>query len=233
MGRLIVKNLSLDVPGRQLLDEIDFEAEAGECTAIVGPSGSGKTSLLNCMSGITKPTTGSVWIGETQLTALKMAKRSSFRLRHMGMIFQFGELLPELTALENVALPLRLMGTERSVAERQAAEWLKRLGLDREELHLAHPDALSGGEVQRVGVARALAHEPSLVLADEPTGSLDEENTSLIVGLLSKMAKELGATILLVTHDAAVASKADRTLRLSDGQLTLAEGMDRTGRVSP
>jgi putative ABC transport system ATP-binding protein len=138
------------------------------------------------------------------------------------MIFQFGELLPELTALENVALPLRLMGTARAKAEKQAAEWLDRLGLDRNELHSAHPDVLSGGEIQRVGVARALAHEPGLVLADEPTGALDEENTSLIVGLLSKAAKDLGAVVVIVTHDTMVASKADRAMQLRDGRLTLA-----------
>lgn len=231
MGRLAVSNLSLDVPGRRLLDNIDLAVEPGECTAVVGPSGSGKTSLLNCLCGITNPTDGSVWIDDTELTTLRVTKRSAFRLRRIGMVFQFGELLPELTALENVALPLRLMGTARNKAEKQAAEWLESLGLNRSELHSAHPDVLSGGEIQRVGVARALAHEPGLVLADEPTGALDEENTSLIVGLLSRAAKDLGAVVVVVTHDTGVASKADRAVQLRDGRLTPADRSELTGRV--
>lgn len=134
------------------------------------------------------------------------------------MVFQFGELLPELKAVENVALPLRLMGASRQKAERKAGEWMKRLGLS-EELSQAHPGTLSGGEVQRVGIARALAHEPRLMLADEPTGALDEANTEQVVGLLVRTAKELGAAVVITTHDPLAASKADRVLRLHEGKL--------------
>lgn len=219
---LKVEGLSLDVPGRRLLDAIEFTAEAGECLAVVGPSGSGKTSLLNCLSGIVMPTAGSVRVDGVELAGLKVSKRTAFRLRRIGMVFQFGELLPELTALENVALPLRLLGGSRRDAERRAAEWLDRLGLS--EKGGAHPDVLSGGETQRVGVARALAHEPSLILADEPTGALDESSSALIVGLLVGAARELGATVLVATHDPLVASKSDRVLALHGGDLTPPDG---------
>ncbi len=218
---LEVSNLSLDIPGRRLLDMLDLEVGAGECLAIMGPSGSGKTSLLNCLCGITTPSSGSVWIAGVELTALRPSKRAAFRLRHIGMVFQFGELLPELTALENVALPLRLLGSSRRDSERQAEEWLERLGLGgRGE---AHPDILSGGEIQRVGVARALAHKPLLILADEPTGALDEDNTARIAELLVGAVKELGATAIVTTHDPLVASHANRTLRLRDGLLAPAK----------
>lgn len=229
--RLEVRDLSLDMPGRRLLDDVDLAAEAGECLAVVGPSGSGKTSLLNCLCGIVMPAAGSVRVDGIELAGLGTAERTAFRLRRIGMVFQFGELLPELTALENVALPLRLLGNSRRDAERRAAEWLDRLGLG--ERGAEHPDLLSGGEVQRVGIARALAHEPSLVLADEPTGALDEANSVRIMGLLVGTAKELGATVIVVTHDPLVASKADRVLRLQDGRLTPAGGSSLPTSVQP
>lgn len=229
MGQLKVTDISLDVPGRRLLDGVNLEARAGECLAIMGPSGSGKTSLLNCLCGITKPSSGSVRIEGVELTDLSLAKRSALRLRRVGMVFQFGELLPELTALENVALPLRLMGSPRSEAERRASEWLKRVHLG--ERGGAHPDVLSGGEVQRTGIARALAHEPGLILADEPTGALDEDNSVLVMGLLIGAAKELGATVVVTTHDTQVASKTDRTLRLHEGHLKPSENSSSTRGV--
>lgn len=223
-------NLTLDVPGRRLLDGISFSAAAGECLAIVGPSGSGKTSLLNCVGGIVAPLSGSVRVGEVELTSLRAHKRSTFRLRRVGMVFQFGELLPELSAIENVALPLRFMGVSRSDAERRAAEWLERLGLDG---HAGdHPEVLSGGEVQRVAIARALASSPELILADEPTGALDEESTKKVADLLVGTAKELGAAMVVATHDPLVASKVDRALRLRDGQLTATEQRDLPMRSS-
>ncbi|WP_273844393.1 ABC transporter ATP-binding protein [Rubrobacter calidifluminis] len=228
---LEVSELSLDVPGRRLLDGVSFEAGAGECLAVVGPSGAGKTSLLNCLCGIAKPTAGSVWIEGAELSSLGPSRRAAFRLRNIGMVFQFGELLPELSALENVALPLRLMGVSRREAERRAAKWLEKLGLG--ERGGAHPDTLSGGELQRVGIARALVHEPKLVLADEPTGALDEENTGRIAALLAGTAGELGITVILVTHDPLVASKASRVLRLREGRLVPADSSDSTKEVRP
>ncbi len=220
-----MSNLTLDVPGRRLLDAISFAGAAGECLAVVGPSGSGKTSLLNCLCGIATPTVGSVRVDGVELTGLRLSKRTAFRLRRVGMVFQFGELLPEMTALENVALPLRLMGFSRNEAEHRAAEWLDRLGLDGRGG--AHPDVLSGGEVQRVGIARALAHEPCLVLADEPTGALDEANSSYIAELLVGVAKEFGATVVVATHDPLVASRADRAFRLREGRLAPANELGR------
>lgn len=225
-----VSGLALDVPGRRLLDEVGFDVGAGECLAVMGPSGSGKTSLLNCLSGIAMPTSGWVWAAGTELTALGLSRRTEFRLRHIGMVFQFGELLPELSALENVALPLRLMGTSRREAERRASGWLDRLGLDDGK---AHPETLSGGEIQRVAIARALAHEPRLVLADEPTGALDEENSLRVVELLVGAAKDLGAAVIVATHDPLVASSTDRVLRLLDGRLVANGGSSLSPEPRP
>lgn len=216
--RLEVKDLSLVMPQRRLLDSVGFTVDSGEYLALVGPSGSGKTSLLNCLCGINSPTSGSVLVNGIDLTGLRLSKRSAFRLRHIGMVFQFGELLPELSVLENVALPARLMGLHRSDAEQQASEWINLLGLD--EQRDAHPDELSGGEIQRTGIARALIHKPKLILADEPTGALDEQNTKRIAELLVEVAKESGAAVIVATHDPIVASAAERILRLRDAALT-------------
>lgn len=221
MRQLEVNELSLNVPGRRLFADISFGADAGACVAITRPSGSGKTSLLNCISGITMPDRGSVFVAGTELTRLGQAERSELRLRRIGLVFQFGELLPELNALENVALPLRLTGASRSEAHRRARRWLEHVGLgDQAE---ARPSVLSGGEVQRVGIARAMAHDPSLVLADEPTGALDEESSIRIADLLVRTVKEQGAAMVMATHDPIVASRADRVLRLHNGTL-LVEG---------
>ncbi|MEJ7762101.1 MAG: ABC transporter ATP-binding protein [Thermomicrobiales bacterium] len=217
MRRLTVSGLTMEVPGRRLLDGLDLMVGKGDCLAVMGPSGSGKTSLLNALCGITVPAAGTVILDGTDLSRLKAGARADFRLRHIGLVFQFGELLPELSVLENVSLPLRLAGTKRAEAERRAADWLDRVGLS---AHAAkHPEALSGGEVQRAGIARALCHGPGLVLADEPTGALDEVNAELVTGLLVEQAKALGAAVVIATHDLTVAARADRVLRLRDGQL--------------
>jgi ABC-type lipoprotein export system ATPase subunit len=217
LSGLDVSGLTLDIPGRVLLDGLDLTATPGECIAVMGPSGSGKTSLLNCLCGIVRPTSGSVRVCGVEISQLGESRRAHFRLRRIGMVFQFGELLPELSVLENVALPLRLMGVTRTEAECRAVDWLERLGLGARGG--AHPDVLSGGEVQRAGIARALVHAPALVLADEPTGSLDEENAGIVAGMLVGAAKDLGATVVIATHDPLVASVADRVLRLRDGRL--------------
>lgn len=230
-SQLEVRNLTLDVPGRRLLNGIGFAGRAGECLAVMGPSGSGKTSLLNCLCGIATLTAGSVQVDGVELTSLGLSKRTAFRLRRIGMVFQFGELLPELTALENVALPLRLMGFSRNEAEHRATSWIDRLGLG--EHGGSHPDVLSGGETQRAGIARALAHEPRLILADEPTGALDEANSIHIAGLLVGAAKDLGATVVVATHDPLVASRADRVFRLRDGRLAPADGSGDPVPVRP
>lgn len=222
MGSLLVHDLVLEIPGRRLLDGVEMAADAGQCLAVMGPSGSGKTSLLNCLAGITRPTAGTIRVGDVDVDRLGTAARAAFRLRRVGLVFQFGELLPELTVVENVALPLRFLKVPRLEAEGRAMALLDRLGLgDRAR---AHPDVLSGGEVQRVGIARALAHAPALVLADEPTGMLDEANAVQVTALLIGMATASGATVVVATHDPAVAAAADRVLRLHDGHLSPADG---------
>ena len=214
---LEVRDLSLSVPGRRLLDKVDLTISAGECVAVMGPSGAGKTSLLNCVSGINTPDNGVVVVGGVELSRLPVAKRSAFRLRRVGVVFQFGELLPELTARQNVALPSRLTGMGREEAEELASAWLDRFGLaDQMD---SHPDSMSGGEQQRVGLARALAHRPALLLADEPTGMLDEQNTRQVVELMVEAARELGTAVLVATHDSTVALAADRVFRVQDCSL--------------
>jgi len=211
--QLDVADLTLDVPGRRLLTEVALTVQVGECVAILGASGAGKTSLLNCVAGVQ----GSVRIDGTMLSVLSPAKRAEFRLKHIGIVFQFGELLPELSLVENVAIPLRLLGVPRREAEKRAQEKLERLGLGGQAA--AHPNSLSGGEVQRAGIARSLVHRPSLVLADEPTGMLDEVNTRLVADLLGELARESRVAVLLATHDPIVSSSAARVLRIRDGRL--------------
>jgi ABC-type lipoprotein export system ATPase subunit len=217
LKRLEVKNLALDVPARRLFSGFDFALAPGECIAIKGPSGAGKTSLLNCIAGIIPSASGSILVDGLELNGQSSSERAQFRLRNVGMVFQFGELLPELTLLENVALPLRLLNASRSVAEKRADAWLTRVGLS--ERANDRPDDLSGGEIQRVGIARALVHNPKLVLADEPTGMLDEENTRRVIDILIRSAKEQSVSTLLVTHDPLVALAADRVLSIKDSLL--------------
>lgn len=230
-GLLRAKGVSIDVDGRRLLERIDLEVEAGQSVCLIGASGVGKTSLLNCFSGLSVPDHGSVWVGETELSSLRASERAAFRLRHIGIVFQFGELLPELTAVENIALSSRLLGVRRESAMATAQSWLERFGMS--DLAEAHPANLSGGEIQRVGIARALAHSPSLVLADEPTGMLDEANTELVANLLVDTAKALPAAVVVATHDPAVATKADAVFRLRGASLTPFEPVARSEAARP
>jgi ABC-type lipoprotein export system ATPase subunit len=217
-----LRGVAVEITGRRLLEDVDLAVSAGECVAIVGPSGVGKTSLLNCIAGIAAPAAGAVVVDGVELSAMSSQARAAFRLRRMGLVFQFGELLPELTVAENVALPSRLMGMPREAAADRALPLLARFGLA--ERAGSHPQELSGGQQQLVGIARALAHEPVLVLADEPTGMLDEANTVRVADLLARTSRELGAATVVVTHDRNVASRADRVLAIRDGSLTLAGG---------
>lgn len=210
-----------------MLSGVDLEVRAGESIAVMGPSGSGKTTFLHCLCGIAAPVSGSVGVDGVDVTRLGATQRSAFRLRRVGLVFQFGELLPELTVLENVTMPLRLLGVERAESEARADGWLVRLGLD--GFGEKHPDALSGGEIQRAGIARALVHEPRLVLADEPTGALDEENAELVARLLAGAARETRAAVVIATHDPRVASAADRVLRLRDSRLVPADALEAQG----
>lgn len=215
--RLAVSDVTVAIPGRILLDHVSFTCESGTSLALTGPSGSGKTSLLNCLAGISVPQSGTVQAGEKILSKLSESNRANFRLRSIGMVFQYGELLPELTVLDNVALPLRFAGTERDVAYARAREVLELVGL--EDKLERHPDVLSGGETQRVGIARALSSKPGLILADEPTGMLDEANAEAITAMLVQISRESGATVVYATHDPKVAAAADRHLRLREGRL--------------
>jgi predicted ABC-type transport system involved in lysophospholipase L1 biosynthesis ATPase subunit len=204
-----------DSPVR-VLDDVDLSIASGETVAIVGRSGSGKSTLLHLAAGLTDPDRGEVVVAGTKLAGASATARALLRRRRIGFVFQFFHLLPALTVLENVALPLVLDG--RSDADVQAMTLLKRVGLQARASH--RPAQLSGGEMQRVAVARALVIAPSLVLADEPTGSLDAANGADVLSLLRAGVDDAGASLLLVTHDAAVAAAADRVLTLVDGQLT-------------
>ena len=200
----------------EALRGIDLEVERGEMVAIVGPSGSGKTTLLNCLSGLDAFDGGKVIVAGQDLSAMSDRARTAYRRDHMGFVFQAFNLLPVLSAVENVEIPLLLQNLNSRDSRRRALEMLETLGLAHRANH--RPDQLSGGEQQRVAVARALVHRPAVVWADEPTGNLDTEVTQVIVELLVRMNKE-GQTIVLVTHNPQVAERARRTLRMRDGRL--------------
>ncbi|MEU6327498.1 ABC transporter ATP-binding protein [Streptomyces sp. NPDC047049] len=198
------------------LDGVEFSLHPGEVVAVMGPSGSGKSTLLHCLGGIISPDSGTVRYGPHTLNALSDARRSALRRTDFGFVFQFGQLVPELTALENVALPLRLNGTKRMEAERQAREWLERLEV--EKVHGQRPGEISGGQGQRIAVARALATRPRVIFADEPTGALDSLNGERVLTLLTDAARETHAAVVLVTHEARVAAYSDREVVVRDGK---------------
>ena len=189
---------------------------AGEVVAIMGASGSGKSTLLHCLAGIIRPDSGSVTYGGADLLAITDRERSALRRSEFGFVFQFGQLVPELTCLENVALPLRLGGTRRRPAEAKAAEWLRRLEVDDVADH--RPGDVSGGQGQRVAVARALVTGPKVIFADEPTGALDSLNGEKVMRLLTAAARDTAAAVVLVTHEPRVAAYSDRELIVRDGK---------------
>lgn len=202
---------------RVVLQNAHAEFQRGEITAILGRSGSGKSTLLNLISGIDVPDGGQIWVDGQELTALSERDRTLFRRARIGFVFQFFNLIPTLTVGENVSLPLELNRIPRHRAGNKARDLLDQVGLlDRWD---SFPDKLSGGEQQRVALARALVHDPLLILADEPTGNLDEETGAQIMSLLVHLAREQNRTLLLVTHSVEAASPADRILRLSHGEL--------------
>jgi putative ABC transport system ATP-binding protein len=198
----------------------------GEILAVTGPSGSGKSTLLHCLAGIFPADSGEVWYDGRRLDALNEAERTRLRRTAFGFVFQFGNLVPELTAADNVALPLLLQRQRRRAAYRRAAQWLDRLGLG--DKGARRTGELSGGEAQRVAVARALALGPRLLFADEPTGSLDSLTGEKVMKLLTGLAREQGVTVVLVTHDARVAAYADREVMVRDGVVTAGVGEVRT-----
>ena len=189
----------------------------GEILAVMGPSGSGKSTLLHCLAGILTPDEGEVWFDGARLDTMPEAKRSDLRRDRFGFVFQFGQLVPELTAEENVALPLLLSGTRRARALAEARKWFGRLGLD--GLEHRRSGELSGGQAQRVALARGLVTEPDIIFADEPTGSLDSVSGEQVMNLLTSAAREQGATVIIVTHDARVAAYAAREVVVRDGKV--------------
>jgi len=199
------------------LRAIDLTVAAGEMVAIMGPSGSGKTTLLNCLSGLDSIDDGEILIEGTPLSQMSDRARTDYRARRMGFVFQFYNLMPVLTAAENVELPLLLARVDQGEARRRALDALALVGLGERADHV--PDALSGGERQRVTIARSLVNDPAIVWADEPTGDLDTENATEIVELMRRLNRERGLTFLIVTHDIAVGRKTDRIVRMLDGQI--------------
>ncbi|WP_329493800.1 ABC transporter ATP-binding protein [Kitasatospora herbaricolor] len=198
------------------LDDASITIAAGELVAVMGPSGSGKSTLLHCLAGITRPDRGSIDYQGRELTDMTDGELSALRRTDFGFLFQFGQLVPELSCLENVALPLRLNGMRRRAAEAQAAEWLERLEVA--DVAAKRPGEISGGQGQRVGVARALITQPKAVFADEPTGALDSLSGERVMKLLTLAARETGAAVILVTHEVRVAAYADREVVVRDGR---------------
>jgi putative ABC transport system ATP-binding protein len=199
------------------LREVELSLGRGEMVAIMGPSGCGKTTLLNCLSGLDGIDAGEIVIDGTPLSAMSDAARTDYRARHMGFVFQFYNLLPVLTAVENVELPLLIARVRPRDARRRALEALDLVGVADRAGHV--PDKLSGGERQRVTIARALVNDPAIVWADEPTGDLDSENAEEIVGLMRRLNGERGLSFLIVTHDLAVGRSTDRIVRMLDGRV--------------
>jgi putative ABC transport system ATP-binding protein len=202
---------------RVVLEAVDLSIASGQFVVLLGQSGSGKSTLLNLIGGIDNPSSGSVRIGGVDLTALDERRRTLFRRDRIGFIFQFFNLIPTLSVLENVTLPGELAGLPRAGLEAGARDLLERVGLaDRAS---AMPDRLSGGQQQRVAIARALLHRPLLILADEPTGNLDEHTGEQVLQLLIDLTRRQGRTLIMATHNAAIADRADRVLRVQEGHL--------------
>ena len=201
-----------------------LRVRSGEIVAIMGPSGSGKSTLLHCLAGILVPDEGEVWFGGQRLDTLSDDQRSELRRDRFGFVFQFGQLVPELTAEENVALPLLLSGTRRGPAMTAARKWFGTLDLD--GLQRRRSGELSGGQAQRVALARSLVASPGILFADEPTGSLDSMSGEMVMNLLTAAAREHGTTVILVTHDARVAAYADREVVVRDGKVSTLTGVE-------
>ncbi|WP_405614220.1 ABC transporter ATP-binding protein [Streptomyces sp. NBC_01508] len=198
------------------LDGASFSIHAGEVVAVMGPSGSGKSTLLHCLAGIVPTDSGTITYQGRDLTGLSDSARSTLRRTDFGFVFQFGQLVPELTCLENVALPLRLSGTRRKEAERIALEWMERLEVA--DVRAQRPGAVSGGQGQRIAVARSLVTSPRVLFADEPTGALDSLNGERVMELLTTAARSAGTAVVLVTHEVRVAAYSDREVVVRDGK---------------
>ncbi|WP_327011077.1 ABC transporter ATP-binding protein [Dactylosporangium sp. NBC_01737] len=216
MALLSAVELTKSFGSTQALSGASMSIAAGEVVAVMGPSGSGKSTLLHCLAGIVRPDGGQVLYRDQELSAMSDARRSALRRGEFGFVFQFGQLVPELTCLENVALPLRLDGHRRKDAQRRAAEWLERLEIT--DVAGKRPGEVSGGQGQRVAVARALVTGARVVFADEPTGALDSLNGERVMRLFTEAARDSGAAVVLVTHEPRVAAYADREIVVRDGK---------------
>lgn len=210
-------NLTKTYGSTHAMRGISLDVSRGEALAIMGPSGSGKSTLLHALAGIELPNSGTVSFNGLELTTMSDAERTILRRRDFGFVFQFSQLVPELTALDNVAVPLLLDGMAKSKAYYQAAEWLEKVGLYDHAQSL--PGQLSGGEAQRVAIARALCPKPSVLFADEPTGALDSLNSESVMTMFMDIARNTGMTVVMVTHEPLIAAYADREVIVRDGLL--------------
>lgn len=212
-----IENITKSFGSLQVLKGINLLIEKGEIVSIVGPSGAGKTTLLQIMGTLSHPDSGSVFIDNIDVTRLSQKKLADFRNQHIGFVFQFHQLLPEFTALENIMIPAYIAGTSQREAKQRALNLLDFMGLSERANH--KPNELSGGEKQRVAVARALINQPAVILADEPSGSLDSQNKEELHQLFFDLRDKFGQTFVIVTHDEQLANVTDRTIHMRDGLL--------------
>lgn len=217
MPVLDVESLAKTYAERPILRGVSFSLEKGERVALLGPSGSGKTTVLNCVGGVDQADSGRISIGGRELGKLDADGLAQLRREHIGTVFQFYHLLPTLSAAENIELPLQLLGVAASEREARVSELLERVGIAQRARAL--PGQLSGGEMQRVAIARAVVHRPGLILADEPTGSLDSNTGAQVLDLLAEIVQETQAALLLVTHSSEAVRHCQRVLRMQDGQI--------------